>query len=38
MAINQIIKLGLDEKANKLKAQELSDYQITKRLNEIAGS
>jgi len=38
MAINRIIKLGLEEEANKLKAQGLSDYQIAERLSEMAGS
>ncbi|RLI74997.1 hypothetical protein DRP05_15480 [Archaeoglobales archaeon] len=37
MAINRIIKLGLEEEANILKAQGLSDYQIAKELSERCG-
>ncbi|RLI81665.1 hypothetical protein DRP04_05600 [Archaeoglobales archaeon] len=37
MAINKIIKLGLEEQANKLKAQGLSDYKIAEELTKIAG-
>jgi predicted transcriptional regulator len=37
MAINRIIKLGLEEEANSLKAQGLSDYQIAKELSERSG-
>ena len=37
MAINKIIKLGLEEEANKLKAQGLSDYKIAEELTKIAG-
>ena len=34
MAINKIIKLGLEEKANELKAQGLSDYKIAEELQK----
>lgn len=37
MAINKIIKLNLEEQANKLKAQGLSDYKIAEELSKIAG-
>lgn len=37
MAINRIIKLGLEEEANKLKSQGLSDYKIAEELSRIAG-
>jgi len=37
MAINKIIKLNLEEEANKLKAQGLSDYKIAEELSKIAG-
>ncbi len=37
MAINKIIKLGLEEQANELKAQGLSDYKIAEELSKIAG-
>lgn len=37
MAINRIIKLGLEEEANNLKSQGLSDYQIAKELSERSG-
>ena len=37
MAINKIIKFNLEEHANKLKAQGLSDYKIAEELSKIAG-
>jgi len=37
MAINKIIKFNLEEQANKLKAQGLSDYKIAEELSKIAG-
>jgi|Deesub1362A_J573_1020465.scaffolds.fasta_scaffold01674_6 predicted transcriptional regulator len=37
MAINRIIKLGLEEEANALKSQGMSDYQIAKELSERSG-
>ena len=37
MAINRIIKLGVEKEANKLKAQGLSDYEIARQLSKISG-
>jgi predicted transcriptional regulator len=37
MAINRIIKLGLEEEAHRLKSQGLSDYEIARRLSELCG-
>jgi len=37
MRINEIVKLGLEETAHKLKAQGLSDSAIARELSKIAG-